>query len=111
MLGSPADGLALARAMLGGSAAVDINDKLTTAHLAAIPYELQPEAPVWQALQTENAAALKASRTAFSYVTLTSEAVLPIWLPVEAVGGRPAEGVRYEEAGMKSIASWVAGRA
>ena len=28
---------------------------------------------------------------------LTSEATLPVWLPVEAVGGKPATGVRYED--------------
>ena len=39
-------------------------------------------------LNAENLAATNESRTAFAYVDFTSKAMLPMWLPADAIGGK-----------------------
>ena len=71
---------------------VDVPTALKAAQLDGLGFHLQPEYCVWRLLESENKAATKAVRTAFSYVDLTSKPFLPLWLPQDTIGGKHMMG-------------------
>lgn len=75
-----------------GGKEVDVNEKLKEALCSKLPFHLRVDTPVWQLLNAENLAAQLAGRTAFSYVDLTSKAMLPMWMPGDAIGGKTITG-------------------
>ena len=90
VMGSDASALAIATAIQHGSKSVDVTAKLAAAGAQGLGFHLQVDSPVWQLLAAEFEAAKIDGRTAFSYVDLTSKALLPVWLPADAVGGKSA---------------------
>ena len=71
---------------------VDVPTALKAAQLDGLAFHLQPEHCVWRLLESENKAATKDVRTAFSYVDLTSKPFLPLWLPQDTIGGKHMMG-------------------
>eukprot|EP00971_Amphidinium_carterae_P352537 6492642-Amphidinium_carterae.1 len=78
---------------LAPSKEVNVVEKLKSVNphfskLDNMPFHMLPESSVWSLLQAENDAATASSRTAFSYVDLTSKEWLPLWIAPDAVGGK-----------------------
>ena len=90
VMGSDASALSIASAIQHGSQAVDVSAKLAVAGAQGLGFHLQVDSPVWQLLAAECESAKIDGRTAFSYVDLTSKAMLPVWMPADAVGGKLA---------------------
>ena len=80
---------AVVHASTGAQPAGDVNvaELLKQGGFENTPYSLVPEIAVWQGLEAESKAARKAARTAFTFVDLTSRAVLPVWMSSSHVGG------------------------
>ena len=85
----------LAKILSANSNEVDIARELTTNHLDKLPFHMTCDKTVFTIMGTENKAAQTASRTAFSYIDITSKEVLPMWLPHESIGGRSAFGSEW----------------
>ena len=85
-----ASGLSLASALAppGGSPTADTTALLAVAGCSKLPYHLQAEQSLWDTLQNHTTTAVSQGKTPFAFVDLTDKAVLPVWLPVEAIGGR-----------------------
>eukprot|EP00435_Cladocopium_sp_Y103_P039301 s772_g10.t1 len=80
---------------LSPSKTVDVADKLKTHHLQDLGYHLQADQSLFDLLVAHTEEAKRASRTPFAFVDLTSKECLPLWIPLDSVGGRFA--VRDEE--------------
>ncbi|CAK0804488.1 unnamed protein product [Prorocentrum cordatum] len=91
--GPPPGGSALALASQWQPPAaptVDVRDLLTKAKLEKLPFHMQPEQAVFESLNKDTMAARAQERKPFAYVDLTSKEVLPLWLPIESIGGKLA---------------------
>ena len=88
VMGADASAMAIAQALQHGGKQVDTVSKLKAAGAGGLGFHLQVDTPVWQLLNSESEAAKIEGRTAFSYVDLTSKAMLPVWMPADAVGGK-----------------------
>lgn len=86
--GPDASALAVSQAMAHGDKVIPVMDKLVEAGLEKLAFHLRADAPVWVLLDSETEAAKVAGRTPSSYVDFTSKALLPLWLPADAVGGK-----------------------
>ena len=100
ILGNEASALRVADALAaGGGGRPDIGDAMKKIGLSKLPDSFNVEQDVYFALHLDNAAAKKSGRTvAFTYIELTSQAVLPIYMPPEAVGGKTS--LASDEVGM-----------
>ncbi len=96
VLGTEASAMAVAQAMAHGDRKVDVPRILEKIGCRDLHFALQPEVPVWQALQTESLAAAKAGRVAFAYVDLTAKQFMPLWMAPDATGGAAAMGDKAE---------------
>ena len=71
---------------------INIPALLKEAGMDGLEFHLQCVACVCRLFDAENRAAAKNTRTAYSYVDLTSKPFLPLWLPQDAVGGNHIMG-------------------
>ena len=88
VMGADASACAIAAVLQHGSKSIDVTKKLDGAGAAGLGFHLQVDTPVWQLLGAESDAAKIDGRVAYSYVDLTSKALLPVWMPADAVGGK-----------------------
>lgn len=88
MVGGETSAAAVAAALSSASVEVDVHAQLVKAGCPSLPYQLQPDLPVWQAVAAESEAAKKANRVAFAYIDLTAKEVLPLWMAPDTVGGK-----------------------
>ena len=88
VLGNDASSAAVANMLTHGDKFVPVNDKLKAAGMENLAFHLRPDSPVWQLLNSENESAKIDGRVAFCYVDLTSKAMMPMWLPHDAIGGK-----------------------
>ena len=79
-------------ALLSTSNTVDIQDRLKSVGLQALPFNMIGDKQLFQALWADTCAAKTEypTRVPFTYWDLTSNTVLPPWLPGESVGGKAA---------------------
>lgn len=91
---SPASAKALANA-LAPSKVVDVVDLLQKQGLTGLSYHLQADQSLFDTLVAHTEEAKRAGRSPFAFVDLTSKECLPLWIPVDSVGGRFA--IRDEE--------------
>ena len=103
LLGPEASAASLAGVLAPTAPTIKVPDELAKAHCKGLPYHLQAELPVWTLLAADTAVARKVGRVPFTFVDLTSKALLPPWLPLDAVGGRAQLGL--EEARLDPTAS------
>ncbi|CAK0791838.1 unnamed protein product, partial [Prorocentrum cordatum] len=88
LFGSEASAAEIAKAMSANADDVNVPDLLKAAKFDGLPYHMQADFQVWTALAAGTKAAVRAGKTPFTYVDLTANAVLPAWLPADAVGGK-----------------------
>ena len=79
---------AVAAALAAKTPPVDVHEVLGKISCGALPPSMIVELAVWQALTADSEQAKKFGRTAYTFVDFTSTAMLPPWLPRDAVGGR-----------------------
>eukprot|EP00435_Cladocopium_sp_Y103_P046529 s1987_g13.t1 len=89
-----ANAKALATALAPGRA-VDVADLLTKHNLTDLSYHLQADQSLFDTLMAHTEEAKRAGKSPFAFVDLTSKECLPLWIPVDSVGGRFA--IRDEE--------------
>ncbi len=89
LLGHESNALAVAR-LLGGSAKVDVQDKLLKAGLPRLPHPCQVDRKVFQILHADAEAAKleDPARLPFTYLNLPAARMLPGWLPEDSTSGR-----------------------
>ena len=92
----------LAKLLSAGNEEIDVAKCLGEVSMSKLPYHLQCDKSNWKILDAENKAAQKAERTAFAYVDLTAKEVLPIWLPADAIGGKPMFGTDWNNSDASS---------
>ena len=88
LLGNETSALAVAEALAAGRDSVDVAQMLKDAKLSGVTDACCPGKDVFAALSTAQKAAQKNGEKAFSYVELTHAAILPEYLPPEAVGSK-----------------------
>ena len=79
---------AVASALGAKPAPVDVQDLLSKAQCSALPSSMLTDVSIWQGLAADSEAAKKQGKQAFTYVDFTAKAMLPPWLPADAVGGK-----------------------
>ena len=79
-------------ALLSTSNTVDIQDRLKSVGLQSLPFSMIGDKQLFQALWADTCVAKSEypTRVPFTYWDLTSNTVLPPWLPGESVGGKAA---------------------
>ena len=92
VMGQDASSSSISQVLASTGKQVHIVDTLSRAGLSKLPFHLIAETALWQLMSAENAQAEKERRVAFSYVDLTAKALLPMWLPSDAVGGKSSMG-------------------
>ena len=75
-------------AALAPSKAVDVADLLNKHSLSGLSYHLQADQSLFDSLVAHTEEAKRAGRTPFACVDLTAKECLPLWIPVDSVGGR-----------------------
>ena len=88
LLGDETSAYEVAKSLAAGTPMVDVVATLNAKRIDNFTWNHTCEAEAFQLMALENAAATKESRTALSYVDLTSKALCPHWLPHDAIGGR-----------------------
>ena len=88
LFGSQVSAESVAAAMAGETATVNVHDLLSKVNLASLPSAMLADMPVWQAMAADSKAAEKKGKTTFTFVDFTARAMLPPWLPADAVGGK-----------------------
>ena len=88
MFGNEASALQLAEQLASTSARPDVSAMLEKASLQDMPEVFSPAEELFRALHGASEAAKKAGRKAFTFIDFTHAALLPEFLPPEAVGGR-----------------------
>ncbi|CAE8587280.1 unnamed protein product [Polarella glacialis] len=83
---------------------VDVQALLEKKDMKTMSFHLMPEQCVWNELMAEVELAATQGRVAFSYIDLTSKDILPVWIPVDAVGGRfSLDEVRRQQPGRRAV--------
>ena len=88
LLGTESSALMVAEALASGVERPNVTTLMLDAKLDDVIDEFCPANEVYTALAADSAIAKKKSLTAFTYVELTNSAMLPDFLPPEAIGGK-----------------------
>jgi hypothetical protein len=87
-VGSEFSASALAKMLASGSGDIDVAALIVRANIGMTSFHMQCDMNVYKIMESENISAEKTpKRQAFSYIVLTAAAVLPLWLPADAIGG------------------------
>ena len=88
LLGTEQSALTVAQALAGGDAKPSVATLVGKAGLESTSDHFCPDEETFVAIVLDGKAAKKAGRKAFTFIELTHTAILPDWLPPEAVGGK-----------------------
>ena len=88
LMGNEQSALTVATALASGESKPDVTKLMKDAGLDSIEDAFCPGNEVYTALMVDGEAAKKVGHTAFTYVDLTNQNMLPDFLPPEAVGGK-----------------------
>ena len=103
LFGSQVSAESVAAAMAARPATVEVHDLLQKADLSSLPSTMLADTAVWQAIFADSEAARKKGKATFTYVDFTARAMLPPWLPVDAVGGKKQKEHLDPHAGTASL--------
>ena len=96
LFGAGASAEMVASALSTKAPPVDVHDLLSKSAVGALPPMMVLETSVWQAMLADCEQARKLGRKAFTFVDFTASALLPQWLPRDAVGGRRGDSGAFE---------------